>query len=77
MTDQGYRNYLVGLFDGDHRMHITSKSKYASKVQKDGMIQALRHNSLNGSLALKYNCTNIAIIRVKKTKKNKNGITFK
>lgn len=36
-------------------MHMTNKSKYASKVQKAGMIQALRHSSLNGSVALKYN----------------------
>lgn len=66
MSDEGYRNYLVGLFDGDQRIHITTKSKYASKVQKDGMIQALRHNSLSGSLALKYNCTNREIIREEK-----------
>lgn len=43
-------------------MHITTKSKYASKVQKAGMIHALRHNSLNGSLALKYNWNRNRII---------------
>jgi len=49
------RMYLVGLCDGAQRMHITPNSINASKVQKAGMIQALRHSSLKGSVALKYN----------------------
>ena len=38
-------------------MQITTKIMYASKVQKAGMIQALRQSSLSGSDALKYNWT--------------------
>lgn len=37
-------------------MHMTTSNMKASKVQKAGIIQALRHDSLRGSLALKYNC---------------------
>jgi hypothetical protein len=50
-----FRAYPVGLWDGAQRTLITTNSRYASKVQKAGMIQALLHSSLNGSFALKYN----------------------
>ncbi|CAL5393881.1 unnamed protein product [Camellia sinensis] len=49
-----YHRYLVGLLERAQRTHITTKRENASRVQKAGIIQAIRHNSLNGSLALKY-----------------------
>jgi hypothetical protein len=50
--------YLVGLREGAQSTHITTKSEYASKVQKAGMIQATCHSSLSGSVALKYSWAN-------------------
>lgn len=52
---QVHRRYLVGLLEGAKRMHMITNNMKASKVQKAGIIQALRHDSLRGSLALKYN----------------------
>lgn len=46
-------NHLFGLREGAQRTHITTRREKASRVQKDGIIQAICHSSLNGSLALK------------------------
>lgn len=46
--------YLVGLLEGAQRIHTTTNNEKASKLQKAGIIQEIRHSSLNGSLALKY-----------------------
>lgn len=46
--------YLVGLREGAQRIHISTKRKYASRIQNAGIIQAICHSSLKGSVALKY-----------------------
>ena len=59
------RSYLVGFWEGAHRMQITTRSIYAEAFQKAGMIQAHCQSSLKGSVALKYNCIDTVTIYIK------------